>query len=115
MVADGLLARGAPVEALRTLSAVRCRASQADRRRRLHDGLPAAAAGLEADATARENALSELAGNAARSSIGTWTRCWRPWQQTPRGAMPDRPAERSVRAAADQDGADDRESALPRR
>jgi hypothetical protein len=115
--ADGLLARGAPVEALRTLSAVRLpRVAGPTADAAFTTACRVAAAGLEADAAARENALSELAGqcgdvldrhvDALLAAVAADAEGRR---------LLHRSAERSVRAAADQDGADDRESALPRR
>ena len=59
--ADGLLSRGAPVEALRTLSGVRLpRVAGPTADAAFSTACRAAVAGLEEDATARENRLDEL-------------------------------------------------------
>ena len=59
--ADGLLSRGAPVEALRTLSGVRLpRVAGPTADAAFTTACRAAVAGLEEDATARENRLDEL-------------------------------------------------------
>ena len=60
-VADGLLSRGAPVEALRTLSGVRLpRVAGPTADAAFTDACRTAVAGVEADAAARETALGEL-------------------------------------------------------
>ena len=60
-VADGLLSRGAPVEALRTLSGVRLpRVAGPTADAAFTNACRTAVAGLEADAAARETALGEL-------------------------------------------------------
>jgi len=60
-VADGLLSRGAPVEALRTLSGVRLpRVAGPTADAAFANACRTAVAGLEADAAARETALGEL-------------------------------------------------------
>jgi hypothetical protein len=60
-VADGLLSRGAPVEALRTLSGVRLpRVAGPTADAAFTNACRAAVTGLEADATARETTLDEL-------------------------------------------------------
>ena len=60
-VADGLLSRGAPVEALRTLSGVRLpRVAGPAADAAFTDACRTAVAGVEADAAARETALGEL-------------------------------------------------------
>jgi hypothetical protein len=60
-VADGLLSRGAPVEALRTLSGVRLpRVAGPTADAAFTDACRTAIAGVEADAAARETALGEL-------------------------------------------------------
>ena len=117
VVADGLLARGAPVEALRTLSAVRLpRVAGPTADAAFTTACRAAAAGLEADATARKNALSELAGQCGEVLDRHVDALLAAVAADAEGRrLLHRSAERSVRAAADQDGADDRESALPRR
>ena len=115
--ADGLLARGAPVEALRTLSAVRLqRVAGPTADAAFTTACRAAAAGLEADTTARENALSELAGQCGEVLDRHVDALLAAVAADAEGRrLLHRSAERSVRAAADQDGADHRKSALPRR
>jgi hypothetical protein len=115
--ADGLLARGAPVEALRTLSTVRLpRVAGPTADAAFTTACRAAAAGLAADAAAREKALEELAGqcgevldrhvDALLAAVAADAEARR---------LLHRSAARPDRATAGPDGADDRESALPSR
>lgn len=116
VAADGLLARGAPVEALRTLSAVRLpRVAGPTADAAFTTACQAAVAGLEADAAARATALSELAGqcgevldrhvDALLAAVAT---------DAEERRLLNRSAERSVRAV-EADGVDDRQGALPTR
>jgi hypothetical protein len=116
VAADGLLARGAPVEALRTLSAVRLpRVAGPTADAAFTTACRAAVAGLEADAAARETALSELAGqcgavldrhvDALLAAVAA---------DAEERRLLNRSAERSVRAV-EADGVDDRQGALPTR
>jgi hypothetical protein len=117
VAADGLVARGAPVEALRTLSAVRLpRVAGPTADAAFTTACRAAAAGLAADAAAREKALEELAGqcgevldrhvDALLAAVAADAEARR---------LLHRSAARPDRATAGPDGADDRESALPSR
>jgi hypothetical protein len=116
VAADGLLARGAPVEALRTLSAVRLpRVAGPTADAAFTTACRAAVAGLEADAAARETALSALAEqcgevldrhvDALLAAVAT---------DAEERRLLNRSAERSVRAVA-ADGVDERQGALPTR
>jgi hypothetical protein len=126
--ADGLLARGAPVEALRTLSGVRLpRVAGPTADAAFTTACRAAATGLEAEATARETALQELVGqcgdvldrhvDALLTAVAADAEGRR---------LLHRSAERSGRAAPEQNGsaqpvpqqadaADERADAVPRR
>ena len=85
VMAYGPPARGAPVEALRTLSAVRLpRVVGPTADAAFTTACRAAVSGLEADAAARETALAELVEQSATSSTGTSRRSSRPWRRTPR-------------------------------
>jgi len=116
VAADGLLARGAPVEALRTLSAVRLpRVAGPTADAAFMTACRAATAGLKADAAAREAALAELAeqcGEVIDRHVDALLAAVAADAEGRR--LLHRSAARSGRAAG-PDGADDRETALPRR
>lgn len=122
--ADGLLARGAPVEALRTLAGVRLpRVAGPTADAAFTTAGEAAAVGLAADAKARETALEALVGQCGDAIDRHVDALLTAVAADAEGRrLLHRSAERSGRAAAEQqavprqaDAGDDRADALPRR